>query len=88
MLLHNQNNSYRVQVLLDTGCSINLINQQMVQRLNLRKYPHKNPRIIESFTGQTIETVGQFHTGRYDYNTGNISLERLSKSLQLRKEST
>ena len=63
MLLHNQNNSYRVQALLDTGCSINLINQQMVQRLNLRKYPHKNPRIIESFTGQTIETAGQFHTG-------------------------
>jgi len=28
MLLHHHNNSYRVKALLDTGCSINLINQQ------------------------------------------------------------
>jgi len=63
MLLHHQNNSYRVKALLDTGCSINLINQQTVQCLNLPKYPHKNPMIIESFTGQTVKTAGQFHTG-------------------------
>jgi len=63
MLLQHQNNSYRVKALLDTGCSINLINQQTVQCLSLPKYPHKNPRIIESFTGQTVETAGQFHTG-------------------------
>jgi len=63
MLLHHQNNSYRVKALLDTGCSINLINQQTVQRLSLPKYRLKNPRIIESFTGETVETAGQFHTG-------------------------
>jgi len=63
MLLHHQKNSYQVKALLDTGCSINLINQQTVERLNLPKNPHKNPRIIENFTGQTVENAGQFHTG-------------------------
>jgi len=59
MMLHWQGKSHPVRVLLDTGCSINLINQQTVERLQLAKRPHKNPRSIENFTGKTQENIRQ-----------------------------
>jgi len=88
MLLHHQKNSYRVKALLDTGCSINLINQQTVERLNLPKHPHKNPRITKISPDKLSKARHNSIRGWYDYNTGSISLKKLSKSLQWRKEST
>jgi len=62
MLLHWQGKSHPVRVLLDTGCSINLINQQTVERLQHPKRPQKNPRSIENFTGETVENAGKYQT--------------------------
>jgi len=62
MLLHCHETSHPVRVLLDTGCSIGLINQQTVKRLRLAKRPHKNPRTIENFTGETVKNAGQHQT--------------------------
>ena len=62
MLLHCHGTSHPVRVLLDTGCSINLINQQTVERLRLAKRPDKNPKTIENFTGETFKGGGQYQT--------------------------
>ena len=62
MLLHWQGKNHPVRVLLDTGCSINLINQQTVERLQLAKRPHKNPRSIENFAGETVKNAGKYQT--------------------------
>ena len=60
MLLHCHGTSHPVRVLLDTGFSINLINQQTVERLKLTKRPHKNPRNIENYTGETVKSAGRY----------------------------
>jgi len=62
MLLHCHGTSHPVRVLLDTGCSISLINQQTVECLRMAKRPHKNPRTIENFTGETVKNAGQHQT--------------------------
>ena len=62
MLLHCHGTNHPVRVLLDTGCAINLIYQQTVERLKLAKRPHKNPRDIENFTGETVKNAGQHQT--------------------------
>ena len=62
MLLHCQERSYPVKVLLDTGCSINLINQQTAMKLGLEKQKHNEARVIENFTGEKVIGAGQFYT--------------------------
>lgn len=62
MLLHWNKEIHRVKVLLDTGCSIALINQRTTQRLGIPCKKHKNPRRIENFTGETVTNAGQFYT--------------------------
>jgi len=51
-----------VRILLDTGCSIPLLNQKTAKKLGIVLRQH-NPVIpIENFTGQTVEGAGQYYT--------------------------
>jgi len=62
MILHHQGKKHQIQALLDTGCSIALINEQTIQKLDIRKRQHKQPRSIESYTGEKVRGAGQFYT--------------------------
>jgi len=62
MLLHQGNHKHRIRALLDTGCSIALINQHTVQRLGLEQVPHPNPVRIENYTGEAVPSAGQYYT--------------------------
>jgi len=60
MLLHQGNHKHRVRALLDTGCSIALINQHTVERLGLKQVPHPNPVRIENYTREVVPGAGQY----------------------------
>jgi len=62
MLLHQGRENHRIRALLDTGCSIALINEQTARKLGLKQLKHQNPRKIENYTGKTVEGAGQFYT--------------------------
>jgi len=53
---------HQIRVLLDTGCSVALLNQQTVETLGIKKKAHRQPRSIENYTGESIKGVGQFYT--------------------------
>jgi len=63
MMLHWNESQHLVKALLDTGCSVALINQQTIERLVMRTRTHKNPRTIENFTGEVFGGAGQSYTG-------------------------
>jgi len=63
MILHWNESQHPVKVLLDTGCSVTLINQQTIERLGIQTKMHKNPRIIENFTGEIVKGAGQSYMG-------------------------
>ena len=62
MLLHLGDNKNRVQVLLDTGCSVALINKRTLEKLGLKQQEHRQTRRIESYTGESVPDAGQFYT--------------------------
>ena len=62
MVLHQGNIGHRIRALLDTGCSIALINEQTVGRLGLERKKHQHARSIENFTGETVKGAGQYYT--------------------------
>jgi len=62
MLLHLDGKKHQIRVLLDTGCSIALLNNQTVERLDIPKKKHKQAHIIESYTGESVQGAGQFYT--------------------------
>ena len=62
MLLHLGDKKTLIRALLDTGCSIALINKETVKRLGLEKLKHKQARSIASYTGESIKGAGQFYT--------------------------
>jgi len=62
MVLLVSGNNHQVKTLLDTGCSLSLINQQTTERLEIERKTYKNPRTIESFTGETVKGAGQYYT--------------------------
>jgi len=62
MVLHNGPRKDKVKVLLDTGCSISLINQETAKRLGLGHILHAHPILIENYTGNTVPGAGQYHT--------------------------
>jgi len=61
MLLHQGEAKHAIRVLLDTGCSIALINEKTVERLGLQKKEHRQPRVIESFTGARVPQAGRYY---------------------------
>jgi len=62
MLLHAGASKVPVKVLLDTGCSINLINQRTVDRLGIQKEKHEEVRTIENFMETSVPGAGQYYT--------------------------
>jgi len=62
MFLHQDGAKYAIRVLLDTRCSIALINEKTVEKLGLKKKEHRQPRVIESFTGARVPGAGQYYT--------------------------
>jgi len=54
-MLHWNESQHPVKALLDTGNSVTLINQRMIERLGIQTKMHKNPRTIENFTGEVVE---------------------------------
>jgi len=62
MVLHHEAEDHRVQALLDTGCSVALINERTVKQLGLEKKEHKQKHSIESYTGEPVPGAGRFYT--------------------------
>jgi len=62
MLLTTGSRDHQVRVLLDTGCSIPLINQGTAKKLGIALQKHSRTIPIENFTGQTVEGAGQYYT--------------------------
>jgi len=62
MILLQGNIQHPIKVLLDTGCSIALINQRMIPRLRISKQKHTHSCGIENFTGEKVPGAGQIYT--------------------------
>jgi len=61
MVLHQGNIRHWISTLLDTGCSIALINKQTVGRLGLVRKKHQHAPSIENFTGETVKGADQYY---------------------------
>jgi len=62
MVLHQEGQERRIKVLLDTGCSVALINQQTIDRWNIECERHAQVRSIENYTGEIVKGASQFQT--------------------------
>jgi len=61
-ILHVKEKGHQIRVLLDTGCSVALLNQQTVEKLGIKKKAHQQPHSIENYTGEKVKGAGQFYT--------------------------
>ena len=59
MILHLDGKKHQIRVLLDTGCSIALLNSQTMEWLGILKKKHKQAHSIESYTGESVQRAGQ-----------------------------
>jgi len=55
MVLHEGGKKHTVKVLLDTGCSIALINQDTAERLQIPLQKHRREKVIENYVGQKVQ---------------------------------
>ena len=62
MVLHEGGKKHTVKVLLDTGCSIALINQGTTKKLQIPLHRHQRENIIENFVGQRVQGAGTHRT--------------------------
>jgi len=62
MVIHEGGKQHPVKVLLDTGCSIALINQDTAKRLQIPLQKHQREKIIENFVGQKVQGAGTHRT--------------------------
>jgi len=62
-MLHWTESQHPVKALLNTGCSVTLINQRMIERLGIQIKTHKKLQTIKNFTGEVVEGAGQSYTG-------------------------
>jgi len=62
MLLSIGTQNHRVRILLDTRCSIPLLNRKTAEKLGVKLQEHDQTIPIENFTGQTVEGAGQYYT--------------------------
>jgi len=59
MILHQDGKKHQVRALLDTGCSVALINDKTTERLGLKKKRHRQAQHIENYTGERVVGAGQ-----------------------------
>jgi len=62
MVLHEGRRQHPVKVLLDTGCSIALINQDTAKRFQIPLQKHRRENVIENFVGQKVQGAGTHRT--------------------------
>jgi len=62
IMLNLGGNKHQLRVLLDTGCSIALLNQQAVEKFGIKRKEHKQARSIENYMGVSVKGAGQFYT--------------------------
>jgi len=62
MILHVREKEHQIRVLLDTGCPVALLNQQIVEKLRIKKKAHQQPHSMENYTGERVKGAGQFYT--------------------------
>jgi hypothetical protein len=62
MIIHWAKGNHQVRALLDTGCSVPLINQELAGRLQLPLLKHEKAFTIENYTGEALQGAGQFYT--------------------------
>jgi len=62
MILHQDGKKHQIRVLLDTGCSIALLNNQTVEKLGIPKKEERQAHSIESYTRESVKGAGQFYT--------------------------
>ena len=79
MLLHVEQEKHRVQVLLDTGCSVPLVNKETAQRLQIPVLKHDLAIRIENYRGITLRRWAYFIQNHHSSNTGSTSERKLSK---------
>jgi len=62
MIIHHEQRKYKIRALLDTGCSLMLMNQETVKRLRIEQLPKKKPIRIENYTGEVVGGAGKYET--------------------------
>ena len=62
VIRQNQGKKHQVRVLLDTGCSIALLNERTAEKLGLEKQRHQRIRPVMDFTGAKVKGAGQYYT--------------------------
>jgi len=62
MPLNVEQGKHRVRVLLNTGCSVPLVNKETAWRLQIPMLKHDSTICIENYTGQQVEEAGIFYT--------------------------
>ena len=61
-MVHQDGKTHHIRVLLDTGCSVALINERTVEKRGIKTKRHQHPRGIENYTGEKVEGAGQYYT--------------------------
>ena len=61
MILHQGEEKHQIQVLLDTGCSIALLNSRTVEKLGIKKKEYRQTHSIKNYTGESVKGAGQFY---------------------------
>jgi len=62
MILHQGGKQHRIKTLLDTGCSVPLINRETAARLELPLREHQERKVIENFEGKPVKGAGSHYT--------------------------
>jgi len=63
MILHQGKNQHQIQVLLDTGCSVPLLNNETTRHLQIPLLAHNQGRKIEGYTGEAVPGAGKSYMG-------------------------
>ena len=62
MILHQGGKQHKIKVLLDTGCSVPLINQETAVPLKIPLQEHQETRVIKNFEGKQVKGAGSHYT--------------------------
>jgi hypothetical protein len=62
MVIHWADTQRRVRVLLDTGCSVPLINQELCGQVKIALLRHEEEIPLRNFSGEIVAGAGQFYT--------------------------